>query len=222
MLRRARFNLTHLRSGKESRLFDLTPRLRVPAVTRAAAMPSLPPQPVPPKFSMSRRTLLKTGVAGGAALILGRWLYTATTPRAAPEAALQDSARSILAAIIPVLLDGALPGGTEIPAALAETLVGVEQTIAGLPPATRDELAELFSLLDFAPARCLLAGVWAPWPQAPGEAIAAFLTRWRDSRFALLRSAYGALHQIVLAAWYANPRSWPALGYAGPPALSTE
>jgi hypothetical protein len=185
-------------------------------------MPLLSPQSDPPKFSMSRRTLLKVGVAGGAALLLGRWLYTATTPRAAAHAALDASARAVLAATIPVLLDGALPGGTATAAAYAETLAGVEQTIAGLPPATRDELAELFSLLDFAPTRCLVAGVWAPWPQATRDTIAAFLTRWRDSRFALLRSAYGALHQIVLAAWYANPRSWPATGYAGPPALFTE
>jgi len=182
-------------------------------------MPPLSPRSEPPKFSMRRRTLLKVGVAGGAALLLGRWLYTATTPRAAPQHVLGAPARAILAAIIPVLLDGALPDGTETAAGRAETLVGAEQTIAGLPPATREELAELFSLLDFAPTRCLVAGVWSPWPQAPRAAIAAFLASWRDSRFALLRSAYGALHQIVLAAWYANPRSWPAIGYAGPPAL---
>jgi hypothetical protein len=181
-------------------------------------MPLLSPQSDRPKFGMSRRTLLKAGVAGGAALLLGRWLYTATTPPAAPHAALGASARTVLTAIIPVLLDGALPGETAA-AAYTETLAGVEQMIAGLPPATRAELAELFSLLDFAPTRCLVAGVWSPWPQAPRAAIAAFLASWRDSRFALLRSAYAALHQIVLAAWYANPRSWPAIGYAGPPAL---
>jgi len=171
---------------------------------------------------MNRRTLLQAGVAGGAALLLGRWLYTATTPQPAAPGTLDASARTILAAIIPVLLDGALPGGADAGAAHAETLIGVEQTIAGLPPATRAELAELFSLLGFAPTRCLVAGVWAPWPQASREAVAAFLASWRDSRFTLLRSAYGALHQIVLAAWYANSRSWPAIGYAGPPALSTE
>jgi hypothetical protein len=39
------------------------------------------------------------------------------------------------------------------------------------------------------------------------------------SGFMLLRSAYDALHQLVFAAWYGNPRSWPAIGYAGPPVL---
>ena len=35
----------------------------------------------------------------------------------------------------------------------------------------------------------------------------------------LQRTAYDALHQIIFAAWYGNPRSWPAIGYAGPPEL---
>ena len=101
-----------------------------------------------------------------------------------------------------------------------EALAAVEEAISGLPPAAREELGELFSLLDFAPTRCLVAGVWSTWGEATNESIAAFLARWRDSRFALLRSGYGALHQIVLGAWYAQPRAWTPIGYAGPPSLS--
>ena len=175
----------------------------------------------PPTFRISRRTLLKAGVAGGATLLFVRWLYTSPSqPQMPRRSALDARARAILVAIIPVLLDGALPIGADAPAARAETLARIDETIAGLPPATREELAELFSLLDFTPTRCLVAGVWSPWAEASTETVAAFLARWRDSRFALLRSAYGALHQIVLAAWYANSRAWPAIGYAGPPTLA--
>jgi hypothetical protein len=172
-------------------------------------------------FRISRRTFLKAGVAGGAALLLARWLYTSpgVSPQL-PHPALDAPARTIMDAIIPALLDGALPPGADLRTARAETLVAVEQAIAGLPPATREELAELFSLLAFAPTRCLVAGVWSPWSEASTDVIAGFLARWRDSRFALLRSAYGALHQLVLAAWYAQGRAWPAIGYAGPPPLS--
>jgi hypothetical protein len=180
------------------------------------------PNSASPKFRVTRRTLLKAGVAGGAALVLARWLHTPKLPPQAPQSptAVDAATRSILAAIIPVLLAGALPIGAELREARADTLNAVEQAIAGLPPATREELRELFSLLDFAPTRCLVAGVWSPWSEASTESIAAFLARWRDSRFALLRSAYGALHQLVLAAWYAQPRAWPATGYAGPPTLT--
>jgi hypothetical protein len=180
------------------------------------------PNPPPPTFNVNRRTLLKAGVAGGAALVVARWLYSSVPPSLPQREPLAAAARTILSAIIPALLEGALPRGADFAAANQETLIAVEQTIAGLPPSTRGELSELFSLLDFAPTRCILAGVWLPWTEAPPETIAAFLARWRDSRLALLRSAYGALHQLVLAAWYANPRSWPATGYAGPPALSSE
>lgn len=178
--------------------------------------------PQPNSTRISRRTLLKAGLAGGAALLLARWLYTTTSgpsPAVKSGPALEPDARAIIAAIIPVLLDGALPSGADEKPARADVLAAVEQVIAGLPPATRKELDQLFSLLAFAPTRCLVAGVWSPWQQATRESITSFLARWRDSRFALLRSAYGALHQIVLGAWYGNPRSWPAIGYAGPPSL---
>lgn len=169
---------------------------------------------------ISRRTLLKAGIAGGAALLLARWLYTSTTatqPTPTPSGALDASARAVVAAIAPVMLAGALPPTD--PVLLQEVIAGVEQTIAGLPPAVRNEVDQLFALLSFAPTRALIAGVWSPWPQASTASIRAFLDRWRDSRLALLRSAYGALHQLVFAAWYGNSNAWPAIGYAGPPLL---
>ena len=174
----------------------------------------------PTTLRISRRKLLKAGVAGGAALLLARWLYTPTSLPARPTADdLDPGAREIVAAIIPIVLDGALPGGAEAQRARADALAAVEKAIAGLPPATRKELADLFSLLGFPPTRCLVAGIWSPWPEATRESIAAFLTRWRDSRFDLLRSAYAALHQLIFAAWYADPRAWAATGYPGPPSL---
>jgi hypothetical protein len=100
---------------------------------------------------------------------------------------------------------------------LSETVAGIEQAVAGLAPNTRKEVDELFSLLTIAPVRRLLAGVSAPWAEAPPTEIAAFLERWRFSRFVLLQSAYAALHDLVLGAWYARPDTWEAIGYPGPP-----
>jgi hypothetical protein len=180
------------------------------------------PNPVIDSARFTRRTLLKVGLAGGVALVLARWLYTGTSAPVSPDArfvALDAPARSVIVAIVPVLLDGALPRGRDAAAARADVLAGVDQAIAGLPPAVRRELDDLFSLLAFAPTRCLIAGVWSPWPEASRESVAAFLDAWHDSRFALLRSAYGALHQIVFGAWYGKPQAWPAIGYPGPPSL---
>ena len=181
------------------------------------------PKPIALSSRISRRTLLKVGVAGGATLLLARWLYTTSSPPREAQVvhALDSDARAILAAIAPVMLEGALPTGAEGATALRETLAGTEQAIAGLPPAVREEFADLFSLLAFAPTRCLVAGVWKPWPEATRESVAAFLASWRTSRFSLLRSAYGALHQVILGAWYGNPHAWGAIGYPGPPSLGT-
>jgi hypothetical protein len=172
--------------------------------------------------NITRRALLKVGVAGGVALFLARWLYTRSSAPPfpdAPFAALDARARTIVSAIVPVLLEGALPATKGDGAARANVVANVDLAIAGLPPEARQRLDQLFALLAFAPSRCLIAGVWSPWPEASPASIAAFLTRWRDSRFALLQSAYAAFHQLVVAAWYGSPNAWPAIGYPGPPSL---
>jgi hypothetical protein len=165
----------------------------------------------------SRRTVLQTGLLGGALL----WFASAAAP--APARAqgerfefLTADDQAIVTAIAPVLLAGALP---EDEAAVAEVVRGVDIAISGLPPATQAELRELFDLLGLAPARALLAGLWSPWEEASPEDIADFLEGWRTSWFALLRSGYVGLHELIVAAWYGNPKSWPHMGYPGPPEL---
>jgi len=173
-------------------------------------------------FKLSRRTLLKAGLVTGGALVFTRWIYTSTTAPTGSRSrltALDGNAEAIIAAVAAVLLKGALPVGNDAREARAEVVAGVDTAVNGLPPGVRKELDQLFSLLSFAPSRSLVAGVWSPWSEASEESVENFLASWRDSRFALLQSGYGALHQLVMAAWYGNPRSWPGIGYAGPPVL---
>lgn len=165
---------------------------------------------------MQRRAFLRTGIAGAALLAVAARLPAGSARAEGAARALGASDRAVLAAIVPVMLAGALPAEAEARRkAVASVVDGVSQTIAGMPPATRAELGELFMLLDLAPARRLLAGVSAPWPEASAEEIAAFLQKWRSSRFALLQSGYQALHDLIIAAWYAQPEGWPAIGYPG-------
>lgn len=141
-------------------------------------------------------------------------------PASRTTAGLDPAGAAIMAAIVPVVLDGALPTDPAGRAsAVTDTVANVARAVSGLAPAAQNELAELFSLLSLPPTRIALAGVKTPWEDASPEAVAAFLDRWRTSGWALLRSAYDALHQLVLAAWYGNPRAWPAIGYPGPPAI---
>lgn len=166
---------------------------------------------------MNRRRFLVVGVAGAATLAAaGAWTWLRR-----PDAAhARDEAAAIVAAIVPAMLDGALPdAGLERTAAIRETVDGVAHAIAGLPPASRDELAQLFALLALPVGRRVFAGIEAAWREAPVADVAAFLEAWRTSGWALKRSAYDAFHQLILAAWYGSPRAWSAIGYPGPPAL---
>jgi len=174
----------------------------------------------------TRRTFLVAGFAGGAALAAAYWLrgtreVVPSSTAVASLAQLDREAPAIIAAIVPVLLATALPDDVaERGDAVDETVANVARAIAGLPPFTQKELAELFSLLGLAPTRIAVARVNSPWAQASPDEIAAFLDRWRTSDWKLLRSAYDALHQLVYAAWYGNPRAWSSIGYDGPPVLS--
>jgi hypothetical protein len=177
----------------------------------------------------TRRQFLKAGIAGGALLVAVRAAYGPLSPDPiAPEDAgftynvLGTKERTVLAGVVPVMLAGALPADpAERERAVVAVIRGVDQAVSGLPPSVQEEVAQLFTLLGFPLTRRLLAGVGSPWLQASPAAVRKFLERWRGSSFALLRSAYAALHELIMAAWYGNPAAWPAIGYPGPPAVAT-
>lgn len=169
----------------------------------------------------SRRTFLKVGVGASLLLAAGGAVYRATRPAApAQRFKLDGDARAALAAIVPVLLDGAMPARGSGDASLDAVLARVVAAIAGLPLSSQQDVQDLFGLLALAPARRLLAGIDS-WSGAAPADVARFLQDWRISRFGLLRTAYAALHDLVIGAWYADPVSWSAIGYPGPlPALA--
>jgi len=172
---------------------------------------------------ITRRTFLVARITGGVTLTAVYWLYGKRhgASIAMSPTQLDPDAASIVTAIVPVLLDNALPQDAgERKSAIDETVTNVARAISGLPPSAQQELAELFSLLAFAPTRVAIARIASPWASVHPADIAAFLDRWRTSDWTLLRSAYGALHQLVYAAWYGNPRAWTRIGYDGPPALT--
>ena len=166
----------------------------------------------------SRRRLIFTGIAGAAVLVAARWLQP---PHSVVASALSADGADVMRAIIPALLDGALPDDlTERRVAIEDTVGAVGTAIAGLPPAAREELSALFALLAFAPVRVAFADVAAEWPEASVTTTNAFLVRLQKSRWSVKRTAYDALHQLTFAAWYANPRTWTSIGYPGPPTLT--
>jgi hypothetical protein len=176
---------------------------------------------------LSRRQFIKTGAIGAVALVAIRAAYGpfSADPLIAEDrdysyAVLRAKERTMLAAIAPVMLAGALPQESAArQRAITEVVRGVDTAIRGLPPAVQSEVRDLFALLVFPVTRRVLAGVVKPWLDATPAEIAAFLERWRTSSFVLLRTAYRALQELIMAAWYGNPEAWSRISYPGPPVV---
>ncbi|PQO97338.1 hypothetical protein C5614_14390 [Massilia phosphatilytica] len=165
----------------------------------------------------TRRTFLKAGLLAAAVLAAGGGWYRHTHPAPPRGFVLDGEARAALDAIVAAIVSGALP---EAPVDRAHTIAAttarVHQTVLGLPLAAQQEVQDLFGLLALGPARRLLTGIPDGWSAAKEADVAAFLQDWRWHRLALLRTAYAALHDLVLGAWYSEPAHWDAIGYPGP------
>lgn len=176
---------------------------------------------------ITRRELLKWGLIGGAGLVTGCAGFDSATDSHTLFADtehdygfLTEADRVIVAAVVPVMLAGALPQrGADHDTAVRDVVRGVDYAIGLLAEATRDELRGLFDVLGNALGRVVLAGIWSQWSRVRTLEVAEFLEGWRNAYLDLLRQGYQGLHELITAAWYGNPASWDAIGYAGPPQL---
>ena len=186
-----------------------------------------PNTPLPPgEFGAERRTFLKAGVAGSALLLLGRWLPPAHAADSSDEqkstfAYLTAADAAMLARLVPVMLEGALPKDRgQFNAAVAETLRGIDATIAAQSLGVRGEILDLFGVLTKSITRSLVAGIWTSWDKASDQDIRDFLSGWRNSRLDMLRTGYIGLNNLIVGSWYGNPKSWARIGYDGPPKIA--
>lgn len=167
---------------------------------------------------VSRRSWLKIGVAGACALAAGGAVYRLKQAPAASRFALDGEALAVLHAVIPVMLGPVLPTAPAARAAALSAASGrVREAVLSLPLATQQQVQDLFGLLALGPARRLLTGVRGGWEQADPAQVAAFLQNWRTHSLQTLQAAYHALHDLIIGAWYADPSTWEAIGYPGPP-----
>lgn len=170
--------------------------------------------------SPGRRRFLQVGLAGAAVLVGAHWLEGGRMP-ASPFRVLDARAAGVIEALVPAVLEGSLPADPAVRRqAVVDTVQAFDRAVSGLSPAVQAEIAQLLSVLGFAPTRIALAGLGPAWTDASVAEVSAFLSRWRDSRFDLFRAGYQALTQLLQAAWYDNPLSWSAIGYPGPPMLT--
>ena len=169
----------------------------------------------------SRRKVVFVGVAGaiaaGAALVLPRLSSSGAAPSGV---ALASEHADMLHVVTRALLGSALPADVEARnRELTRVTTAAGALITNLPPSTRIEIADLFALLALKAARALL-GYSGDWVAADIPAVMTFLAGLRDSSIGLKQQAYFALHDLLLGSFYAEPSTWAATGYPGPPQLA--
>lgn len=169
---------------------------------------------------MQRRTLLTLGVVGAAALALAGGTLALIQP-ARRDAVFTDPAQAMLRAVARAVLAGLLPSDTAAEsAALSAHLSRLQTTIAGMPAAMQSEVDELLTIVSSAPGRRALVGLAVAWDSASAPAVTAALQDMRTSSLALRQQAFHALRDLTNAAYFADPSTWPAIGYPGPRDLS--
>lgn len=95
--------------------------------------------------------------------------------------------------------------------------VGVAQNVDGILQRTTDgdrkDFKQLLSLFENAALNLRTR----PFTQLDPEDQDSALRVWQDSSIELRRTGFQAMRTIVIASYYASPKTWKAVGYDGPP-----
>lgn len=131
-----------------------------------------------------------------------------------------DGAQRVFEAVGRAVLDGSLPADPDArQRALQAHLGRLDGVLAGFPATVQGELSQLLAILAAAPGRVAFAGLYTDWASASVADIQSALQGMRHSSLALRQQAYHALRDLTNAAYYADPSTWPMMGYPGPRAL---
>lgn len=192
--------------------------------TSANASLDLTPNPSPdPSPDPSRRLFLKVGAGFSAAIACSALLPTltgcspASTPAQAGMAFLRPADVALFRALLPaVAVDLQSLDAAARRQRVDAAVKNIDATIAAMGQNGQHELRKLLDLLASAPLRWALAGVHTSWEQATPAQAAAFLARWRGSRFATLNAGGVVLVKLASVSYFALPDTWAASGYPGP------
>jgi hypothetical protein len=108
-----------------------------------------------------------------------------------------------------------LPGAPT--AEVAGVAVAADQVLALADPSARKEMKQLLGLLQSALWGFVFHGVSRPFTELSAPEQDRVLERWEHSALAVKRTGFQALHTWLLSCYYAQPATWAALGYPGPP-----
>lgn len=178
-------------------------------------------EPITARFS--RRKLLKTGLVG--ALVVGGAgsLLALQKPRGRPLPpeglrVLDADEFAILTAvadrICPALGEGA-PGASALSVALA-----ADRLFERAPKDAQDGIKMVLRVFDNALAGALFGERVRSFSELSPERQDRELAHWRNSRIGFRRTVFHALNTLVGSIYFGDERTWPRIGYPGPPSPS--
>ena len=180
------------------------------------------PQPQAAPGTLSRRSLIKRGLLGGALLAAGGAGFLALRG-GAPVSLPPDGLLVFTPAQFAVLDAVARRMVRPRPGWPTVDQIGVaraaDRIAARVEPSAQKELRQLLGLFENGLAGFLFGGRTRPFTRLDGEEQDRVLAEWRDSRLAVRRTGHAALRTLVLAGYYQSPSVWPAVGYSGPPGI---
>jgi hypothetical protein len=167
---------------------------------------------------MDRRIFLKNSALGATVLALYNCSPGVQVSSGQTLLVLEDSHQKVLKSLFPAILGPKIISQSSL-YQFESFIQNLEAAISTLPSLTQKEILLLFDLLANRVSRYFLLGLWGQMDDYSTEDINLALEEWSSSSFALRRSAYEGLRDLVLGAWYASPQSWISIGYPGAPIL---
>lgn len=169
---------------------------------------------------LTRRSIIKRGIFGGALLALagaGGLALRRGAGVALPAGGLKVLGAREYAVLSAVARRLVVPKpGAPTPDALG-VAAECDRVLERADETTQVELRQLLVLFENALAGFLLSGRITPFTRLEPEAQDAVLHEWMTSRLVLRRTGYQALRALVTAVYYGDPKTWPSVGYGGPP-----
>jgi hypothetical protein len=168
----------------------------------------------------SRRNLLRGGLGGAVLLGLGGVGISLQGTRlgAAPAEPLRVLTREEHAIVAAVAARICPQPGPDVPGADA---IGVglmaDRLLEKAHPGTVGEVKSVLALFESPLVGAVFLERARPFTQLDPETQDAVLYAWRDSSVALRRTVFRALSSLVTALYFGDPRTWPGIGYPGPP-----
>jgi hypothetical protein len=173
------------------------------------------------QMAWTRRGILKVGLGGGVLLAVGGlglsvWPSRSWEPRGA-LACLSPLEFSIVAAICEAIV----PAQEEFPSAWDVRVPElIDQYLALLHPGDQADFKSALALLENGFVGLLLDGRPKPFTVSTVEERTSTLEAWRSSMIPLRRTAFRAIHKVVVATYYAQPEVYPHMGYSIPVGLA--